>query len=144
MCLRIKDDEFIHLAKKDIVCYKQVTKTQDGKWKGFYVGRRSYDFDKVVTAEKRTINYEYEEIKGLKVEKYEISGREDMYFIDYGFHAFVKKKHRILGRFGLKYCIIPAGTEMCYGQCGDVVAVNMIVFKNVFHFIKYRIKNRKK
>lgn len=134
MCLRIKDDEFIHLAKKDVVCYKQVTKTQDGKWKGFYVGIRSYDFDKVVTAEKRTKNYEYEEIKGLK--------REDMYFIDYGFHALVKKRFPSLR--GFNYCIIPAGTEMCYGQCGDVVAVNMIVFKNVFHYIKYRIKNRKK
>ena len=142
MCLRIKDDEFIHLAKKDVVCYKQVTKTQDGKWKGFYVGRRSYDFDKVVTAEKRTKNYEYEEIKGLKVEKYEISGIEDMYFIDHGFHALVKKRFPSLR--GFNYCIIPAGTEMCYGQCGDVVAVNMIVFKNVFHYIKYRIKNRKK
>ena len=142
MCLRIKDDEFIHLAKKDVVCYKQVTKTQDGKWKGFYVGRRSYDFDKVVTAEKRTKNYEYEEIKGLKVEKYEISRREDMYFIDYGFHALVKKRFPSLR--GFNYCIIPAGTDMCYGQCGDVVAVNMIVFKNVFHYIKYRIKNRKK
>lgn len=142
MCLRLKDDEFVHLAKKDIVCYKQVTKTQDGKWKGFYVGRRSYDFDKVVTAEKRTKNYEYEEIKGLKVEKYEISGREDMYFIDYGFHALVQKRFPSLR--GFNYCIIPAGTEMCYGQCGDVVAVNMIVFKNVFHYIKYRIKNHKK
>lgn len=140
MCLVLKKGEDVQLAQKDIICYKNVQETDESTWNGPFYDERKYQFNKVVTAEKKMVKETeviYEPIEHLSVE---LSFK---YLIHNGFHAFTKEgfgNFKGLSNLKEKYCIIPKGTEICYGDNNDIVAVSMIVFKNKFQFIRYEIK----
>lgn len=146
MCLIPKEvnGKTIQTAEQDIVCYKYVFADKK-KWIPAYGPLpREYEYNKVLTAEKYIMiqstigvipSHRYSKIKSLTCK----SSYGEM-FIEEGFHASLIREDVPRA----KICVIPKGTEICYGDNDDIVAVNMIVFKNVFHYIKYRIKNRKK
>jgi hypothetical protein len=153
MCLIPKEvnGKTIQIAEQDIVCYKYVFAGKK-KWMPAYSPLpREYVYNKILTAEKYNMiqstmgvipSHRYSKIKSLTCRL----AYGEM-FIEEGFHAILRGEDvpfmdKIYKR--TKICVIPKGTEICYGDNDDIVAVNMIVFKNVFHYIKYRIKNRKK
>ena len=130
MCLTIKEGETIRRAEKDILCYKSVwTNGSENTWTGIYFGFKEYEFDKEVTADERYMRNSL--IKTDSLTHLESIGGH----IYEGFHASCRPFSS-----SNRYCIIPEGTEMCYGNNGDVVAVSMIVFRNENSYKKYKIK----
>lgn len=143
MCLFIKDGKCVEKAGCDILCYKK-TRSVNGernKWRGVYVGVRKYAYNRILTAERRIVEdgeWAYTEVEHLKPERqWPTSPR-----INEGFHA----KTRVVFPTwrGYHYCVIPKGTEMCYGKDEDIVAVRMIVFRCIWNYIGYKLKNIRK
>lgn len=55
-------------------------------------------------------------------------------FVERGFHAYRNKavaKSRRFWNESIKPCIVPAGSEVFYGERGEVVSNKLIVFKNI-------------
>jgi len=131
MCLYVKEGCKPEIATKDILCYKRVD-NHITYWKPCIYTENveySYPYNKVLTAEYCSKG-EIHPIQHLKMEKV-----ADYYKINEGFHA------RYIGKSNfLKTCIIPKGTEYCLGKDGDIVAVNMIVFRSIEDYRWYRIK----
>lgn len=150
MCLTIKQGCKPEIATKDIHCYKYVNPCGrngvDG-WKGlFEYSNRIYPWNVLITAEKETWlfnggEYSYTPIEHLELMVNQMPNRRDSTLIHqiiaYGFHAHIAKIH---GRH--HDCIIPAGTEFCYGDSGDIVATNMIVFHKKRDYWKYILKKK--
>lgn len=124
MCLFIKEGCHIEIAEKDIVTFKCVLKRKN-YWEPPYRGSELYEYNKVLTARK----YPYRPtntIKHLQVIK--------DFEIHEGFHSRVEKTS-----YYNKICIIPAGSEICYGNDYDIVSLHIIVFKNRLSYLKYRL-----
>ena len=125
MCLITKCGCHIEIAKEDIVTFKDVIERENNCWEPICQGRELYEYNKVLTARK----YPYtptDTIKHLRV----LHGNE----LYEGFHSNVQKVYS-----DQKICIIPKGSEMCYGDTNDVVSLHIIVFKNRLCYLKYRI-----
>lgn len=143
MCLIVKQDYKPEIATKDIHCYKYVSVSSDGAgWKGIFgYSDHIYPWNIQVNAEKGFLQlqlgepeYAYVPINHLEVIHSEIEHRDR---IAYGFHANITK---LYGRH--HDCIIPAGTEFCYGDSEDIVSVNMIVFHKKRDYWKYILKKK--
>lgn len=151
MCLTVKQDCKPEIAIKDIHCYKYVNPQgrngADG-WKGlFEYSNRIYPWNVLITAEKETClfggEYSYTPIKHLELIGNPTHNRWDStlnhQIITYGFHVLATKPQ---GKGKYHECIIPAGTEFCYGDSGDIVATNMIVFHKKRDYWKYILKKK--
>ena len=129
MCLIIKDGCYIEIAKKDIVTFKEVIKQKGNYWEPIYMGPEYYKYNEVLTARR----YPYastDTIEHLQSEEL-ITGK---LVICEGFHSKVKKT-----LFCSKICIIPKGSELCYGNDNDIVSLHIVVFKNGLSYLKYRL-----
>jgi hypothetical protein len=149
MCLTIQkvNGKTIQIAEQDIVCYKYVFAGKK-KWMPAYSPLpREYGYNKILTAEKYIMiqstmgvipSHRYSKIKSLTLNE----GPGEM-VIHEGFHAYLRDDYvPYTGDFykRAKICVIPKGTEICYGINDDIVAVNMIVFRNMFQYLKYKLK----
>ena len=139
MCLVIKEGERIKKAESDILCFKSVRTLDDDdtKWTCIYYSFADYDFNTEVAAERVSVSNSdgcvvryLEKIEHLTV----IKGT----FADGIYEGFHARTIKILDTD--KYCIIPKGTEICYGNLNDIVTVSMIVFKNKRQYRRYQIK----
>ena len=125
MCLYIKDGCNIEIAKKDIVTFKDVISWKKQGWEPTYRGCELYKYNKVLTARK----YPYTPIDTIE----HLKAISDV-IIEEGFHLKVKKTHSCN-----KICIIPKGSEICYGINNNIVSLHIIVFKNRLSYLKYRL-----
>ena len=126
MCLVVKDGCKIERAKNDIKVYKLIDKHHD-YWKPVYCQRyRRFEYCKSITA------YDLYSlpIKNLKICHYRFK-----YEIYEGFHSRVKRYY-----LTNTICIIPKGSEICYGTHKDIVSNQIIVFKNYFQYLIYKLK----
>ena len=124
MCLIIKDGYHIEIAKKDIVTFKEVIEWPN-HWEPKYMGSSLHEYNKVLTARKYPF-IPYNTIEHLQV----IHGKE----INEGFHSNVKKTCMCN-----KICIIPKGSEICYGTNNDIVSLHIIIFKNKLSYLMYKL-----
>lgn len=125
MCLIIKEGCHIEIAKKDIITFKEVLTCENNCWAPSYIGIELYEYNEVLTARK----FPYtptDTIEHLQI--------EDRIRIHEGFHSRVKKTY-----FCNKICIIPKGSEICYGRNNDIVSLHIIVFKNKLSYLKYKL-----
>ena len=130
MCLVIKDGCHIEIAKKDIVTFKDVISRKNNRWEPSCMGTELYEYNKVLTARK----YPYrptDTIKHLQI--VDQNGAVMYKHINEGFHSKVKN------RCCDKICIIPKGSEICYGDHNDIVSLHIIVFKNKLNYLKYKL-----
>lgn len=126
MCLIIKAGCHIEIAKKDIVTFKYVIKRKNNHWEPLCKGSELYEYNKVLTARRFPFG-PTDTIEHLQV----INGRRET--INEGFHSKVKDLSCN------KICIIPKGSEICYGDDNDVVSLYIIVFKNMLSYLMYRM-----
>lgn len=124
MCLIIKCGCHIEIAKKDIVTFKTV-KEHNHCWEPICIKSGFYEFNKVLTAKRYPYAPE-NTIEHLQVER----GNT----IYEGFHSDIQK----ISDYD-NICIIPKGSEICYGQDNDIVSLYIIVFKNRLSYLKYRL-----
>ena len=135
MCLIIKDGCDIEIAKKDIVTFKNVLNRKYRGWEPAYLGVELYEYNKVLTAR----HYPYKStdtIEHLQI----VDGRDNGFIYDHineGFHSKIRKTDSCN-----KICIIPKGSEICYGDSNDIVSLHIIVFKNRLSYLKYRLFKR--
>jgi len=130
MCLFVRDEDYPQIAEKDIICWKKVINGYN-YWKPFYHYRDRFLLNKIETA----LDADGEEIKHLKIVKRVWS---NTCTISYGFHASIKY------RIGDNICIIPKNTEYCLGDNNEIVAVNIIVFRTIFSYLFYKLKQYSK
>lgn len=124
MCLYIKDGCRIEIAKKDITTFKSVLQ-RDNCWEPVNRGRELYEYNKILTARERPYTYK-DTIEHLKI--------VNEYEIHEGFHSMVSYKP-----YYNNICIIPKGSEICYGDYNDIVSLHIIVFKNRLNYLKYKL-----
>lgn len=136
MCLIVKEGCEPEIAKKDIVCYKLVGSCGDYGWESIYnCSEHTFKWNEVETARNRFYNRINDCWKEFTIQHLNVDARGR---INAGFHARLEKidsndvKERI--------CIIPAGTEYCFGSYNEVVAVQMIVFRTYLDYYMYRLK----
>jgi hypothetical protein len=127
MCLFIKDGCNIEIAKKDIVTFKTVLE-RENYWEPSYIGTESYEYNKTLTARK------YPHTPKDTIEHLQKGKIGNCPVIHEGFHSRV-----IDNVFCNKICIIPKGSEICYGDNNDIVSSHIIVFKNRSSYLKYRL-----
>ena len=119
MCLIVKKGCKIEIAKRDITTYKKVRIHDHFLWSGvFYAG--IFRFNKL---EKAVTNLSINESKE----------------INEGFHSFKRSYDNYVLCGQLVTCIIPKGSEYCLGIEGDIVSNQIIVFRTVFDYIKYKL-----
>lgn len=119
MCLTVKEGCKIEIAKKDITTYKKVKIQNDSFWGGVCYGGK-FCFNKL---EKTVTN--------LSINKYKE--------INEGFHSFKRLRDNYVRCGKLVICIIPKGSEYCLGKNGDIVSNEIIVFRTVFKYTKYKL-----
>lgn len=125
MCLFIKDGCHIEIAKEDIITFKRVLKRRGNYWEPACTGTELYEYNKVLTARK----YPYQPTN--TIEHLQVTNDST---IHEGFHSKVNKTFDCN-----KICIIPKGSEICYGNDNDIVSLRIIVFKNKLSYLKYRL-----
>lgn len=131
MCLIIKDGCHIEIAKKDIVTFKKVLERRN-YWEPSCKGTELYEYNKVLTARR----YPYKPTDTIEHLQQIIDNKQiiDNPIIEEGFHSRVRKACSCN-----KICIIPKGSEICYGNANDIVSLHIIVFKNRLSYLKYRL-----
>ena len=129
MCLFIKEGCHIEIAKKDIVTFKGVIEREDNCWEPSCVNGAPYKYNEVLTARRAPYSPK-DTIEHLQ----EVRSFEVFTMIYEGFHSMVEKTF-----FCNKICIIPKGTEICYGEDDDIVSLHIIVFKDRLSYLKYRL-----
>ena len=133
MCLLTKHK--IRLAKRDITVTRTVIKLTENTWCGYFYSYTDFLFNEIVTA--RTIDGK--EITNLI--QTPTCCDSSWYTIEEGFHS-----KRILDPLDyncipIEYiCIIPKGSEYCYGINSEVVSTKIIVFSSYKEYFKYKWK----
>lgn len=132
MCLRVKDNAYIKIAEKDIVCYKFVKK-------GFLnLTWHSPIFERKIRRKYKEI---IKSVDHLKFDCEDTGSRSSNFIISQGFHAFLTGDAAINDSLGimlndfscsLRQCIIPKGSEYCLGEFETIVSNQIIVTRNVF------------
>lgn len=129
MCLSIKYGCHIEIAKEDIITFKRVLKRRGNYWEPTCMGEELYEYNKVLTARK----YPYHLTN--TIEHLQVINNPTTYdMIHEGFHSKVNKTFDCN-----KICIIPKGSEICYGNNNDIVSLHIIVFKNKLSYLKYKL-----
>ena len=127
MCLVIKDGSKITIAKNDIKVYKLVKKHWN-YWNPMYQQEDlKFKYGKLIIA----LDKDLKPIKKLNI-RFGINCS----MIFEGFHSRVLKNSHITNTI----CIIPKGSQICYGDYNDIVSTQLIVFKNSFQYLMYKLK----
>ena len=130
MCLSIKDGCHIEIAEKDIVTFKEVLERKNNYWEPSYISTELYKYNEILIARR----YPYtptDTIEHLQIGDVTVDGSNT---ICEGFHSMVKETC-----FCNKICIIPKGSEICYGYDNNIVSLHIIVFKDRLSYLKYRL-----
>lgn len=127
MCLIVKDGCKVERAKNDIKVYKFINKHRN-YWNPWY--------------HQESVRFNYcKPIKALGVDLHPIKNLTIYHFrhidaIYEGFHSRVNSSVYQTNTI----CIIPKGSEICYGTHEDIVSNQIIVFKNYFQYLIYKLK----
>jgi hypothetical protein len=132
MCLKVKDNVYIEIAKEDILCYKFVKRGFLNLfwYSPLYEKKARRKYNKVLKA-----------VDHLKLECEDPGFRSSDFFIGQGYHAFLTEKAAMGDYIGgkilntmcdLRQVIIPKGSEYCLGEFGTIVSNQIIVTRNVF------------
>ena len=127
MCLTVKWGSKIEIAQKDIKVYKLINKQSD-YWNP--VCQQEYikfEYCKLIKA----LDNKLKPIKKLNI-------RTEFYnkAVFEGFHSKVTNCDCITNTI----CIIPKGSQICYGEDDGIVSTQLIVFKNSFQYLMYKLK----
>ena len=132
MCLLVKEGCKIEIAEKDITTYKCV---YDGEnyWCGIFYSHPRFLYNEVQKA------------KHLKLGVIELSidlehlQIENCGIINEGFHSRVNPCGSPVNSIVIKMaiCIIPKGSEYCFGEYDDIVSNQIIVFKTEEDYDRY-------
>ena len=140
MCLIVKKGCKIEIAEKDITTYKHVY--DDGNyWNGIF-----YSYPRFLYNEIQKAKYSdqlwlllddndidtYTELKHLQREKH----NDGTIVINEGFQSYVKESNHFLYS-KIAICIIPKGSEYCFGEYSDIVSNQIIVFKTKEDYDRY-------
>lgn len=131
MCLYVKHGCRPEVAQKDIICYKFVKDRGLGWESACGYSKNRFPYNKVTTALRRSLLHNCE----VEIDSLTVKGVYYKLIIEEGFHAKLPPR----GLFE-NICIIPAGTQICYGDNNEIVAVQMIVFRSILGYYWYRIK----
>jgi hypothetical protein len=129
MCLTVKDGCKVERAQKDIKVYKRIDK-HENYWSPLYSPQMQirFKYKEPITALDEYLN----PIKNLTI--------RPCYRVDYeiyeGFHSRINKINYRTNSI----CIIPKWSEICYGTDNDIVSNQLIVFKNYFQYLIYKLK----
>ena len=127
MCLVVKYGCDIEIAQSDIKVYKLVEKHCD-YWDPVYIsGYKHFKYGEPIAP----LNSCFHPIKNLEIYHYRYLDQ-----ICEGFHSRVTKHEYVTNTI----CIIPKGSEICYGDSDDIVSNQLIVFKNYFQYLMYKLK----
>lgn len=135
MCLYLKEGEKVRVARKNILVKKWVIPTiNSNSW--FPVFREEtgeLEFNKVLKAKCLDSEMKLVDLDGLKV-----NGG----MIDSGFHSYrlFADPFSFYKRSGTKYyAVIPRGSEYAKGGYGDIVSTQIIVFSNLWEYLKWKL-----
>lgn len=128
MCLTVKSGCKIEIAEKDITTYKYVN-SYENYWCGIFYSYPRFLYNEIQKAKYLSLelkSWSYD-LKHLQIEGTTINE---------GFHSCVNfctfdidSKQNI--------CIIPKGSEYCFGKNNDIVSNQIIVFKTKEDYDKY-------
>ena len=135
MCLYTKDVE-PRIARRNIRVWKEVSWfSRNSMWvPPIYSYAGELEYNKILAPYNLLSNEKVQHLKVILDKDY-FSGMEEMR-IEQGFHAYRKIKH---GELTLKIAIIPRGYEYCVGLDNDIVSSQIIVFKDFWDYIKWRL-----
>lgn len=126
MCLTVIWGSKIEIAQKDIKVYKFVKKHWN-HWNPRYRQEHiRFKYCKLITALDKDLK---------PIEKLTICHYPQKEIFE-GFHSRVTNRDCIANTV----CIIPKGSEFCYGDDDDIVSTQLIVFKNRFQYLMYKLK----
>ena len=130
MCLIVKEDCKIEIAEKDITTYKCIDEYEN-YWTGVLYRSPSFAYNKLQKAKHLCLDA-YADIDHLQIER---CGNEIT--IDEGFHSLINKDDYFFAAFKKAICIIPKGSEYCFGEDNEVVSDQIIVFKTKEDYDRY-------
>lgn len=132
MCLYVKRGCKPEIAQKDIVCYKVVVDRGRSWEPACGYSNNHFPYNKVTTALRHSL------LHNCEVEIDHLTVRKGFYMsvVEEGFHASLRES------MFPNICIIPAGTQICYGTEDEIVAVQMIVFRTKLNYYWYKLKKK--
>ena len=131
MCLIVKDGCKIEIAKEDITTYKLINECEN-YWTGVYYRSPSFAYNKLQKAKHLCLNELHVDINHLQIERC-----GNRITIDEGFHSLIDKDGYFFTPIKKAICIIPKGSEYCFGKYDEVVSNQIIVFKTKEDYDRY-------
>lgn len=127
MCLITKKKK-VSIAKRDKTVFKWIRRYTDDPdlWSGPIYDQVFFPFNEIVTARD-----EY----GREIHHLLICGG----CISEGIHSYRIHSLRYLDDY-CRICVIPKGSEYCYGMGGEAVSTKIIVFSSYKKYFQYRWK----
>jgi hypothetical protein len=130
MCLIVKEGCKIEIAEKDITAYKCINEYEN-YWTGVLYRSPSFAYNKLQKAKHLCLDA-YADIDHLQIERF-----GNGIIIDEGFHSLINKDGYFFAAFKKAICIIPKGSEYCFGKDDEVVSDQIIVFKTKEDYDRY-------
>ena len=130
MCLIVKEGCKIEIAEKDITTYKCINE-HENYWTGVFYRSPSFAYNKLQKAKHLCLDV-HADIDHLQIERH-----GNGIIIDEGFHSLINKDGYSFATFKKAICIIPKGSEYCFGEYDDIVSNQIIVFKTIGDYEKY-------
>lgn len=135
MCLIVKESCKIEIAEKDITTYKCIYGGKDS-WCGIFYSYSRFLYNEI---QKAKVSLEIESLLVDNIDELYIDLKhlqiEDGNIINEGFHSHVNSCKST--DFKTAICIIPKGSEYCFGEYNDIVSNQIIVFKTKEDYDKY-------
>lgn len=127
MCLVVKKGCKIEIAEKDITTYKYINNYDENYWCGIFYPYPRFLYNEIQKAKYSFSLYD-RNLEHLRIEKCRI--------INEGFHSHINPYGSY---FTIKktFCIIPKGSEYCFGEYDDIVSNQIIVFKTKEDYDRY-------
>ena len=132
MCLIVKSGCKIEIAEKDITTYKYIISYED-YWTGIFFSNFPFAYNKLQKAKCLCLESDelYVTMEHLRVKD---SGYGSV--ITEGFHSYIREPNHF--PFDKKViCIIPKGSEYCFGEYDKIVSNQIIVFKTKEDYDRY-------
>lgn len=133
MCLVVKKGCKIKIAEKDITTYKYIISYED-YWTGIFFSNLPFAYNKLQKAKCLCLESDelYVSIKHLR----RMKDIKCVSVITEGFHSYIREPSHF--PFDKKViCIIPKGSEYCFGDSNDIVSNQIIVFKTKEDYDRY-------
>lgn len=138
MCLITKKKN-VSIAKRDKTVFKAIKRRlieNNPTWTGPFYNRVNFPFNKVVTAR----DWLGREIDHLRLLTYPEPPESNYRYIEEGIHSYrVYLMSLIYLNCYSKICVIPEGSEYCYGG-SEVVSKDIIVFSSYKKYFEYKWK----